>query len=112
MDTVLPLAKMIRRLFERWQLSVDDQTALLGGLDPRYLEEALLGDLELQKRAEHLLEIHRCLRVIFPKNPDMAYHWVAQPNRTYDNRPPLEVMKRGFDGLEQVRRYLKAELCR
>ena len=40
---------------------------------------------------------------------DLAYLWVAQPNRRFGNTPPLEIMKKGHVGLVAVRRYLDFE---
>jgi hypothetical protein len=76
------LAKMVARLFEH---------------------------ADLLARCGHLLGIHEALRIIFPHDRDLAYRWVTTPNRRFADRPPLEIMKQGFEGLLAVRRYLDFE---
>jgi transcriptional regulator with XRE-family HTH domain len=110
------LAKLVASLLEHWQLSPADQAALLGlsaqsrSTVARYRRGEPLGDsADLIARAGHLLGIHKALRILFPQDRDLAYRWVATPNRRFDGRAPLEIMKRGFEGLLAVRRYLDFE---
>lgn len=107
------LPQMILRLFNHWNLSPHDQAALLG-LSPcneaELSEGFLLADNEdLLARAGHLLGIHKSLRLIFPHNVDLAYRWVSQPNRRFDNAAPLQTMIQGLEGLLAVRLYLDCE---
>lgn len=107
------LAQMVLRLFDHWNLGVRDQAALLG-LSPcneaELSEGFLLADNEdLLARAGHLLGIHESLRLIFPDNIELAYRWVSQPNRRFDNAAPLEIMTQGLEGLLAVRCYLDCE---
>lgn len=110
------LAKLVAALLEHWQLSPGDQAALLGlsaqsrSTVARYRRGEPLGDsADLIARAGHLLGIHKALRILFPQDRDLAYRWVATPNRRFDGRAPLEIMKQGFEGLLAVRRYLDFE---
>ncbi len=92
------LARMVMKLLEHWQLSTEDQAALLG------LAASNRDQLE---RVGHLLGIHKSLRLLFPQNPDLAYRWMSTRNRAFDNRSPVEVIKeQGFAGLLIVRGYL------
>ena len=110
------LARLIVSLFERWQLAPADQ-ALLLGLSPdsratlaRYRKgEPLADSADLLARVGHLLGIHKSLRIIFPHDPDLAYRWVTTPNRRFGDRPPLAIMKQGYEGILAVRRYLDFE---
>jgi hypothetical protein len=110
------LARMVIALLDHWQLGPNDQAALLG-LSPqsrstvaRYRRgEPLADSADLLSRAGHLLGIHKALRVMFPHDRDLAYRWVSAPNRRFDSRAPLEIMKQGFEGLLAVRRYLDFE---
>src|ERR1700704_1390827 len=110
------LAQMVVTLLDHWQLSPADQAALLGlsaqsrSTVARYRRGEPLGDsADLIARAGHLLGIHKALRILFPQDRDLAYRWVATPNRRFDGRAPLEIMKQGFEGLLAVRRYLDFE---
>ena len=110
------LAKLVAALLEHWRLSPADQAALLGlsaqsrSSVARYRRGEPLGDsADLIARAGHLLGIHKALRILFPQDRDLAYRWVATPNRRFDGRAPLELMKQGFEGLLAVRRYLDFE---
>ncbi len=110
------LARVLVALFDHWQLAPGDQ-ALLLGLSPdsratvaRYRKgEPLADSADLLARAGHLLGIHKALRILFPHDPDLAYRWIATPNRRFGDRMPLEIMRRGFEGILAVRRYLDFE---
>ncbi len=115
-DARVRLARMVMRLFDHWQLATADQAALLGFSTggrttlARYRSGQPLADnVDLLGRVGHLLAIHKALRIIFPHDRDLAYRWVGQPNRRFGGRPPLEVMKAGYEGLLAVRRYLDFE---
>lgn len=110
------LAKMVAKLFDHWELPGADQATLLG-LSPdsratmaRYRRgEPLADNADLLARAGHLLGIHKALRITFPHDLDLAYRWVTMPNRRFGGQPPVDTMKRGFEGLLAVRRYLDFE---
>ena len=115
-DARARLARLVVQLFDRWELPAADQAALLG-LSPdsratvaRYRKGEPLGDnADLIARAGHLLGIHKALRIIFPHDRDLAYGWIAAPNRRF-GRAPLDIMKEfGFEGILAVRRYLDFE---
>lgn len=114
-ESRIRLAKMIMKLFDRWQLSPADQAALLGfGLTSRVsLNQYRMGK-PLPKRADlldrvgNLLAIHKSLRILFPHDLSLAYSWVGAQNRAFDGMRPLDVMvKYRFAGLLRVRAYLE-----
>jgi hypothetical protein len=110
------LARLVVTLFDRWGLPPAEQ-ALLLGLSPdsratvaRYRKgEPLADSADLLARAGHLLGIHKALRILLPHDADLAYRWVTTPNRRFDDRMPLDVMKRGYEGILAVRRFLDFE---
>ena len=110
------LAKMVLCLFDHWELDFKDQAALLGlsgkNRDTlyRYRNGYPLADRQdLLGRAGHLLCIHKSLRQVFPPNADLAHRWITQPNRRFDSATPLDIMKKGYEGIMAVRRYLDYE---
>jgi hypothetical protein len=110
------LTQMIIRLFDHWELPAKDQAALLGlstegrTTMSRYRKGSAFADnQDLLGRAGHLLGIHKSLRLIFPHNIDLAYRWISQRNRRFDNTTPLDIMTQGYEGLLAVRRYLDFE---
>ena len=110
------LARMVVRLLDLWNLGAADQAQLLGlsaqsrSTLARYRRgEPFADNADLLARAGHLLGIHKALRILFPHDRDLAYHWVSAPNRRFGERRPLEIMKQGFEGLLAVRRYLDFE---
>lgn len=110
------LARMIVKLFDHWELSAPDQATLLGlsadsrATVARYRKgEPLADSTDLLARAGHLLGIHKSLRILFPHDRDLAYRWIATPNRRFGDRTPLEIMKQGYEGILSVRRYLDFE---
>lgn len=108
------LARMVMKLLEHWQLGSEDQAALLG-LAPgnraalmRYRKGEPIGTSRDQyERVGHLLGIHKSLRLLFPRNRDLAYRWMTTRNKAFDNLTPVEVVNEwGFAGLLAVRAYL------
>jgi len=108
------LAKMAMTLFEHWQLSTEDQLALLGlsttnrSALTRYRKgEPLAANRDLLERVGILMGIHKSLRLLFPHNRDLAYAWMMQRNKAFEGMPPVEAIKQwGFAGLLMVRAYL------
>lgn len=109
------LAIMLTTLFEHWELNQRAQTNLLGiseqsrsTLDKyRKGESPLPKSRDMLDRAGYLLAIHKALRLLYPKNPDIRYSWVSRPNQAFDNYTPLEVMQsQGVLGIARVARYL------
>lgn len=108
------LARMVMQLFEHWQLSTEDQAALLGiaagnrAALARYRKGEPIGTSRDQyERVGHLLGIHKSLRLLFPQNRELAYRWMTTRNRAFDNLTPVEVIREwGFAGLLMVRGYL------
>ena len=59
------------------------------------------------ERVGHLLAIHKKLRMLFPRNRDLAYAWMSTRNKAFGGRTPAEVVAdSGFAGLLMVRSYL------
>ncbi|ODS22406.1 hypothetical protein AB835_14325 [Candidatus Endobugula sertula] len=108
------LAKMIMKLFENWQLKTEDQLSLLGLFNnskatlTRYRNgQPLATNRDMLERVSILLAIHKSLRLIFPKNHELAYYWITTKNNAFAGMTPIEVItKRGFTGLFMVRAYL------
>lgn len=64
----------------------------------------------MQDRVGLLLHIHKMLRILYPRNPELRYSWVSQRNRAIDNLTPMELMKEeGLIGIFKVARYLEAQ---
>ncbi|NOX90986.1 MAG: DUF2384 domain-containing protein [Gammaproteobacteria bacterium] len=108
------LAKMVTALFAHWQLSTEDQLALLGlatsnrAALTRYRKGVPLAQSrDLLDRVGILLGIHKSLRLLFPHNRNLAYTWMTQHNKAFDGMTPAETIKQwGFNGLFMVRAYL------
>lgn len=108
------LAKMMMKLFEHWQFTTEDQLSMLGlstsnrAALTRYRKgEPLAPNRDLLERAGILLGIHKSLRLLFPRNRDLAYSWMSTRNRAFEGMTPVEAIKQwGFAGLLMVRAYL------
>jgi len=111
------LASMITRLFDHWELEQAEQLTLLGLCEGsrstllRYRKGGALGpSRDLLDRASHLLGIHKSLRILYPKNRELAYCWPKTPNKRLANMTPVEYVRReGFGGLASVRHMLDVE---
>lgn len=108
------LAKMVIALFSHWQLSTEEQLAMLGlstknrGVLARYRKgDPLAPNRDLLERVGILLGIHKSLRILFPQNREQAYSWMKQHNRAFEGSTPVDAIKEwGFPGLLMVRSYL------
>jgi len=98
-------------LFQLWQLGSADQLMLLGMNESnrialqRYARgEALAANRDLLERVGHLLGIHKALKLLYPKNPEIVAGWMSSPNAAFDASIPVDVVRRfGFAGLLMVR---------
>jgi len=108
------LARMVMTLLDHWNLSTEDQASLLGiaasnrAALTRYRKGEPIGTSRDQyERVGHLLGIHKNLRLLFPRNRDLAYRWMSTRNKAFDNLTPVDVIREwGFAGLLMVRSYL------
>lgn len=95
-----------------WKLDRETQARLLK-VKPSTLKRYRAGK-SLPRQREQLRRIedlHRCymaLRVLFPRNPELADAWPTRRNRNFKDQSPIaHAMRRGT---RDVRRYLEAEL--
>nr|WP_320050057.1 MbcA/ParS/Xre antitoxin family protein [uncultured Desulfuromonas sp.] len=117
-DSRVRLTQLIIRLFELWELSDEDQAALLGlsaksrtTLNRYRRGSPMANSMDLIDRAGYLLSIHRSLRILYPRNRNLAYAWISKPNKRFNNKSPLSVIKeKHFGGLLAISRYLDWEL--
>jgi hypothetical protein len=107
------LTKMIIRLFDLWDLSMADQTELLGLSSSRSIRRYRRGASfptrrELIMKVGILIAIHKNLRVSFPRNREVVYRWPTIPNAAFGGGSPVDYVKeKGFDGLVGVHQYLQ-----
>ncbi len=105
------LAVAVSKLFDRWSLSTADRLALLGLSEEnraalqRYSKgEALAANRDLTDRVGHLLGIHKSLKLLYPKNEEIAFGWMSSPNTKFDGNTPIAIVRRfGLPGLAMVR---------
>lgn len=110
----IALARMVTRAFDLWRLDTEAQLSMLGlatsnraALIHYRKGEPFATSRDLMDRAGHLLAIHKNLRQLFPQDRDLAYTWMTQRNRAFDNLTPVDIIQeQGFAGLLAVRAYL------
>ncbi len=107
------LARLVTALLGKWGLSTAEQAAMLGLSEDnrstlaRYRKGGPLADSrDLLERAGHLLGIHKSLRILFPRNRELVYGWMAAHNARMGRRPVDVIREQGFEGLLAVRRFL------
>lgn len=114
-ESRVALAGMVTRLFEHWELPLEDQLAFLGLSNrttlTRYRKGAPLANhRDLLDRVASLFEIHHLLRILYPHNREIVYEWMTTPNRDFNGRAPGDIVReQGFPGLLSVKRYLEHE---
>ena len=112
---VSALLEMAFRLFELWGLNVPQQAILLGVRSTSTVYRwrkhgAKRLRIETLERIGHLLAIHKRLRLLFYRNPELGRTWVKSPNRAscFGGKPPIDIMLRGkVSDFELVRNYLE-----
>jgi hypothetical protein len=110
-DERVVLARAVTKLFALWRLSAAEQLTLLGLSESnrialqRYAKgEALASNRDLLERVGHLLGIHKALKLLYPRNPEIVAGWMSSPNAKFGEATPVDVVRRfGFAGLLMVR---------
>lgn len=106
---LVQLRKMVTVIFEHWQLSSSDQLSLMGRLD-RFSGGDDCKEIE---RIGLLLGIHKFLRLLFPRNLELAYSWMSTPNKAFGGLTPVQHVERlDLSGLHEVSTYLAGQLGR
>jgi hypothetical protein len=108
------ISKMLMQLFGHWEITTQEQLDILGlakenrSALSRYRKGEPIGaSRDALERAGHILAIHKNLRLLFPRNRELAYRWMRTRNKAFDGRTPVEAIQEfGFAGLLMVRGYL------
>lgn len=112
------IGRMLLKLFGNWQLTQPQIQTMLG-LDREShidLHEYLTGehffvDRDKLERASLLFGIHKSLRQLFPKNIELAYQWISQPNRALGKLSPIDIIERhGIRGMYIALGYIERQV--
>ena len=107
--------KAFFNLIDRWRVRDEDARTLLGGISngPYYTwkkqPERVLADADVLTRISYLIGIFKALNILYGEK--LADEWVrlANSNRIFGGRTPLEYMMRGgVPAMQVVRRLLDA----
>jgi uncharacterized protein (DUF2384 family) len=101
------------KIAESWNLSTEQQIALLGspGRSTFFKWKKEGGNLpnDTIERLSHILSIWKALRILFTRD-DRGEEWIARPNDYWDGRTALEVMLDGkMADIMEVRQYIDAQ---
>jgi len=108
-----PAIRTFFNIAEAWQLSNDEQRALLGWPPESTFFKYKSGDIGILSfdtlmRISLVLGIYKDLHILYPE-PELADRWIKLPNSNslFGGKPALVLMiESGMDGLYQVRRLL------
>ncbi len=108
-----PAIRSFLRVADLWQLSVEEQRALLGWPPESTYYKYKAGQVAALSydtliRISLVLGIYKDLHILYPQ-PELADRWVRLPNSNplFGGGPALTLMMEGgMDGLYQVRRLL------
>ena len=107
----LAMQKAVVSLFERWNLTDEQTSTLLGDISVRSYQRWKKGNfgnvkVDLASRMSNLLGIHKSLRILFVE-PSRGYAWIKKPNEDFNGESALDVMLNGqLTDLMRVRHYL------
>lgn len=104
--------QVFANIAQSWQLTVDEQLALLGS-PPRstYFKWKKDGGAlprDTLERISHIYNIYRVLEILLP-NTQQADKWMKAPNADFQNESALERAVRSFKDLVEVRQYVDAQ---
>jgi hypothetical protein len=114
-------SKAFCRLMEHWSVTNEEMAQLLGWsykihrtrIDNLYKGHSLPFDRDKFERVRDLLNIHKSLRILFPNQRDLVYHWVKVPRERFGGYSALDIMLTdGKSGISAIRRYLDHERTR
>lgn len=101
---------------EKWQMSLEQQSSLLGCKDRLTLDSWRCGNCanvpsDVLIRISYVIGIYQALHTIFP-NELQADSWMMRPNSAplFAGRSALDLAEEGIDGLAAVRKYLDSQL--
>jgi uncharacterized protein (DUF2384 family) len=103
-ETLIELTRTVVRLMESWGLGAEQMSLALALPAPagaatfhRYREgqEPLPDEEGVLRRAQYMLRIADALRTTYPRNPEMAAHWIRRGHRRMGRRTPLDVILAG-----------------
>ena len=103
-QTLLELTRAVVRMMESWGLGTEQMSAALALPEQagaatfhRYREgqESLPDEANVLRRAQYMLRISDALRTTYPRNPEMAAHWIRRGHRRMGRRTPLDVILAG-----------------
>jgi|ERR1043165_3612651 hypothetical protein len=108
-----PAMRSFFRIAKLWQLTNEEQRALLGWPAPATFYKYKSGQVsvlpfDMLVRISLVLGIYKDLQILYPE-PDLADRWIRLPNSNplFGGKPALGLMLEGsIDGLYQVRRLL------
>ena len=103
-ETIQELTRAVVRVMASWGLGAEQMSAVLSlppqtgaGSFYRYREgqESLPDEATVLRRAQYVLRISDALRTTYPRNLEMAAHWIRRRHRRMGRRTPLDVILAG-----------------
>ncbi len=113
------ITPMLLKMFDLWSLTTEERLSALGlstknrAALKRYTNgSSISASRDMLDRAGNLLAINSDLKLLFPKNPELAYSWMKTRNRALNGNSPIETIAvMGFPGLLFIRSYLNRALA-
>lgn len=118
-DKLKIITKAFFNLTSHWQLTREEEASLLGWdyqqkrttLDSLRKGKTFMDrDDDKIERIVDLINIHKCLRVLFPYNREDVYAWVKKSRERFGGFSALHIMlTQGRWGIMAIRHYLENE---
>lgn len=102
----LQISRSIVLMLDAWNLDNSQKISLLALPENtpkrsfrRFMEDTPLpNDNNVLERVEHLIGIAEALRTTYPTNQRMGTQWMNRPNRKFNQRSPVSLLKEGSLG--------------
>jgi len=103
--------KLLLRIFEKWQLDPKTQAQMLK-VSPATLGRYRRGQSVPRRREQlqrigDLLRCYMILRVLYPRNPEVADRWITSAHKRFRPNPVVYIQ---HCGMIEVLRYLHGQL--
>lgn len=105
------LGRAFWKIASNYELTRAEQAAILGikannqRLGSMEENREIPDDPDKVLRASHLVGIHKSLRILFPQNREVVYHWLKTKRELFKGKSAMEYIMEGDPSVSIMRLY-------